>query len=235
MRELAPRDWRGKYIAARKDSTGKRHTAMTGQRALLFSQVDAEPNSYYRVHLELKRENGDGTMCCNLFANRNFDFPQIGFTCDSSGWSLYDLTLKTGDFPPNIPVVMRLWRPSGGKGNVLVRRITMEKISVPGKPEAPKKIASSVGDTTMAAQARPGTRKLGAPRATAPVPAPAEVKRVHVSQAVQEQRASQRAKRRRKLGAPRPRREKADGRSGARRRRRSRPQTSHFDSTPTKS
>jgi len=200
---------------------------MTGRKALLFAHVDVRPGTHYKVHIEIKRENGNGLVCCNLFANRNFDFSQVAFTCDSSGWSLYELMLKTGDFPPTLPVVLRLWRPKNGTGNILVRRITVEQASNSDDEEA-KKITSSSGDTNAMGRVRPGHRKLGGQKPVGP--SPEEVKRVRISQSIEEQRAKQRAQRRRRLGAPRPRRDRSTRRS----RRRGRRQVSQLPVEPTR-
>lgn len=193
---------------------------MSGAKALLFAPVQIVSGATYRIHAELKRESGNGLMCCNLFANRNFDFPQVAFTCDSGGWALYDITLRAGDLPPNMPVVLRFWRPRGGTGTMLVRSIGIEQITEPGKDEPEAQALTVVSpEPTAATKAHP---RQGRPGGQPAAPNPEAAKRVRVSKELEQQRAQQRRARRRKLGAPsaRPRQQRA---------RRNRRTASHFD------
>jgi glycosyltransferase involved in cell wall biosynthesis len=142
MLELHPSKWRGKFITTRKDSRGARYTAMSGSRAMLFVPIKVEPNSSYRLYAEMRRDSGDGNAFFNIFANKNFDFPQVPIQCSNSDWATYTLILKTNEFPANLPLVLRLWRQKGGKGSILVRKISMERVEN-DLDEKPQLITSS--------------------------------------------------------------------------------------------
>lgn len=117
--------WRGKNLSTRKDSQGK-YMAMLGTDALLYVPIKVEQNATYRVSIEAARGSGNGVAYCNIYGNKNFDFPQAEFTCDSNDWTLYTLNIKTGSFPKTVPMVFRIWRKPSGNGSLLVRKVLVE-------------------------------------------------------------------------------------------------------------
>lgn len=156
MEELEQQSWRGKQIVARRDERGAKCQSMEGEKSLLFVPVKVEPNAVYRLHIDLKRESGNGRLFCNFYANRSFDFPQVGLACEASAWSTFDVQVRTGSFPQNLPVVLRLWRSPGGTGSLLVKRVAFEKMPPGSAAEEPKLIASSsMGRLTLAAPEPP--------------------------------------------------------------------------------
>lgn len=143
MDEFDQQFWRGKNLVAKKDERGAKCLSMEGDRAIIFVPVRVEPNSVYRCHLDLRRETGNGKAYCNLYANRSFDFPQVPLLCEIGNWGTYDIQLRTGAFPPNLPIVLRLWRSPAGTGSLLVRRIALEKLPAGTPAEEPKLVVSS--------------------------------------------------------------------------------------------
>lgn len=136
--------WRGRGMATRRDAQGKRFTVLGGQGSLLFAPVTVKPNQKYRVLFEMRRESGNGKALCNIYSNKAFDFGQMSLVCDRNDWSLYELSLPTGDFPAAMPMVLRLWRPSDGTGSLHVRRISIEQASG-GHADASGPIARTAG------------------------------------------------------------------------------------------
>ena len=143
MNELEQQSWRGRHMIAKRDAWGVKCQAMEGVQSLLFVPVKVEQNSVYRLHLDLRRESGNGKVFCNFYANRSFDFPQVGLTCETGEWGIFDVQLQTGSFPSNLPIVLRLWRSPGGTGSLLIRRITFEKLPSGVVSEEPRLIALS--------------------------------------------------------------------------------------------
>ena len=129
MEELNPVLWRGRGLIQQRDHDGRMCTGILGDKPLLFVPVTVEPNSTYRIILEIHKDGGNGKLYCNFYANRSFDFPQVGFTCESDRWALYDVQMLTGSFPPNLPMMFRIWRSPGGTGSLLVRSIHLEKLT----------------------------------------------------------------------------------------------------------
>ena len=153
VNELDQQTWRGRRFMAKKDGRGLKCQSMEGEKAFLFVPVEVEPDALYRIHLDLKCESGNGKLFCNFYANRSFDFPQVVLACEAASWSTFDVQLQTGSFPPNLPVVIRLWRTPGGTGSLLVRRIAFEKMSAGMAAEEPKIVASSAVERMALAQA----------------------------------------------------------------------------------
>lgn len=143
MYELDQQAWRGRSSIAKRDEHGLRCYSLDGEKAILFVPVKVEPNSMYRLQLELKRETGNGKLFCNFYGNRNFDFPHSGFVCEATSWSIFDVQIKVGSFPANIPIVLRFWRSPGGTGSLLVKRIAFEPLQTEVIMEEPKLVAST--------------------------------------------------------------------------------------------
>jgi len=143
--------WRGRSLVAKRDERGVKCQSMEGEKSVLFVPAKVEPNSVYRLQLDLKRESGNGKLFCNFYANRSFDFPHQPMLCESAAWSTFELQLKTSDFPPNIPIMLRLWRSPGGTGSLLVKRIAFEVLPQDTPVQEPKMIASSSSEPVSAA------------------------------------------------------------------------------------
>jgi GT2 family glycosyltransferase len=152
MDELEQQSWRGKHIIVKRDVWGVKCQAMEGDRSLLFVPVKVDPNTMYRLHLDLRRESGNGKLFCNFYANRSFDFLQTSLTCETGEWGTFDIQVKTGNFPANLPIVLRLWRTPGGTGSLLVRRIAFEKLLDGTIAEEPKLIMLSTHGRLVATQ-----------------------------------------------------------------------------------
>lgn len=163
MNELDQQAWRGKHLMAKRDERGTKCQSMEGDRSILFVPVKVEQNATYRIHLELRRESGNGKLFCNFYANRNFDFPHVALACDAAAWSTFDVQVQTGHFPPNVPIVLRLWRLPGGTGSLLVRRIAFEQLPSGTAPEAPKLIASSPLERMLVTQPPPPPEPIVVP------------------------------------------------------------------------
>lgn len=124
--EIFQPSWRGRCINSRKDSNGRKYTAMIGNKSLLYIPVNVLPNAVYKVTLELCRESGNGLVYCNIYGNRNFDFPQSKINCETGNWTTFDVDVITKDFPKTVPMVFRIWRSKESTGTILVRRIVVE-------------------------------------------------------------------------------------------------------------
>lgn len=132
--EIIQPSWRGKNISTRKDSQGK-YTAMIGGASMLYIPVSVAQNAIYRITLDMAKKSGNGLVYCNIYGNKNFDFPHAKFICDSNEWASYTLELRTGSFPKTVPMIFRIWRSPNGTGSLLVRRIRVELISPDTKNE----------------------------------------------------------------------------------------------------
>ncbi len=115
--------------------------AMNGPKALLYIPVKVEQKTSYKITIEASRYSGNGIIYCNIYGNKNFDFPQNEFTCDSEDWTRYTFEIKTGLFPKTIPMIFRLWRKPKGTGTILVRRISVEMVK---KEKLSNKIISNI-------------------------------------------------------------------------------------------
>jgi len=131
--EILQPSWRGKNISTRKDSQGK-YAAMIGGDAMLYIPVNIAQNAMYKVTLEMAKKSGNGLVYCNIYGNKNFDFPHAKFLCDSTEWASYTLELRTGSFPKTVPMIFRIWRSPNGTGSLLIRRIRVELIK-PGEDQ----------------------------------------------------------------------------------------------------
>jgi len=145
MEVLQP-SWRGRLLNTRKGSDGKKYMAMCGAKSLLYTPVNVLPDATYRITLELHRESGNGVAYCNIYGNRNFDFPHIKVACEGSTWNTYDIDVSTKEFPNTVPMTFRLWRSPDGTGTLLVRRIKVELLKGE-KIEEPVLVAQEIGPT----------------------------------------------------------------------------------------
>jgi len=125
--DVVQTNWRGRLLNHRKDGSGI-YVTMTGSDSLLYFPVIVEANALYRVTLEVRNDNGNGIVCCNIFGNPNFDFPCAKICCESAEWKTYDVDIQTETFPKTLPLVFRMLRKPGGNGSVSVKRIIVEKI-----------------------------------------------------------------------------------------------------------
>lgn len=125
--EIVQANWRGKCLTHRKDRDGM-HVAMSGSNALLYFPVVAEPNSTYRVSLELRKEGGNGIAYCNIYGNKSFDFPHVPIFCENTDWGMRDFDLKVGTYPKTLSLMFRIWRNPGGTGTLAVKRIIVAKM-----------------------------------------------------------------------------------------------------------
>ena len=176
MEVLQP-SWRGRLLSTRKDGSGKKYMAMNGPKSLLYTPVKVMPDATYRITLELHKESGNGIAYCNIYGNRNFDFPHVKIVCEGKSWNTYDIDIQTKDFPKTVPLVFRIWRSPEGTGALLVRRIKVEllkhKESANEKPvlvgmtagPAPKKIQK-----TITARREPQQDKIKNLKPLAPTP-----------------------------------------------------------------
>jgi len=145
MEALQP-SWRGRFLSTRRDSSGRKYMAMTGEKALLYIPVGVLPNATYRITLELHRESGNGIAFCNIYGNRNFDFPHARIVCEGSAWNTYDVDVVTKYFPRTVPLVFRIWRTPDGTGTLLVKTIRVELLKrEESKQEQPILIAQKAG------------------------------------------------------------------------------------------
>jgi len=176
MDEFDQQFWRGKNLVAKKDDRGAKCLSMEGDRSIIFVPVKVEPNSVYRCQLDLRRETGNGKIYCNLYANRSFDFPHISLACELGSWGTYDIQVRTGTFPPNLPIVLRLWRSPAGTGSLLVKRIALEKLPPDAPAEEPKLVVSSSVERLMVVlpptveKTIPAPKGIRVPRANKPPP-----------------------------------------------------------------
>lgn len=170
MQEIHQPLWRGRSLAVRKDSKGPKHTAMIGKRAMLFIPITAKPDSVYRILVEMRKESGNGKLFCNIYANRNYDFPHVGFTCATEDWGTYDIMVPTRSFPQNLPMIFRLWRPPDGTGTVLIKRLTVELLE-PGTTVRPPRLVAQLNKSSTREKKPPPAprrrRRLRRPRPAA--------------------------------------------------------------------
>ena len=127
--------WRGRSISLRKDSSGTKYTAMSGKDSLLYVPVEVQENSVYKITIELFRESGNGIVYCNLYGNKNFDFPASKIECNRTGWCTFDVDICSKSFPKTVPMMFRLWRAPNGTGTLLVKKVVVELISGKIKPQ----------------------------------------------------------------------------------------------------
>jgi len=151
--------WRGRSISLRKDSAGKKHTAMTGNKALLYIPVKVLEDSVYRITIELYRESGNGIIYCNLYGNKNFDFPTSKIECDRDGWCTFDVDVIAKSFPKTVPLMFRIWRGSNGTGTILVSKIIVELIKGKVKPQKEGVIVSVAKAAAPSKKKPPGRKK----------------------------------------------------------------------------
>lgn len=135
--------WRGKNIGQRKDSFGK-YIKMMGPDALLYIPINANKNSKYKISIEAAKNGGNGIVYCNIYGNKNYDFPQTNFTCNSLNWSQYEVFVTTKNFPKSISMIFRIWRSSKGTGSILIRKISVELID--GEENIPTNILNNIPD-----------------------------------------------------------------------------------------
>jgi glycosyltransferase involved in cell wall biosynthesis len=126
--EILQPSWRGRSTYTRKDSSGKKFTAMVGKNALLYLPIRVLEGSIYRITIELYKESGNGIVYCNIYGNRNFDFPAAKIECNRNGWCTYDADIKTKSFPKTVPMMFRIWRAPDGTGTMLIRKVIVELI-----------------------------------------------------------------------------------------------------------
>ncbi len=170
MDEFDQQAWRGKGLVAKKDERGAKCVSMEGDGSIVFVPVKVAPNALYRCHVDLRRETGNGKLYANFYANRSFDFPQQALVCETGNWGTYDIQLRTGNFPPNLPIVLRIWRFPKGTGSLLVRRIALERLPEGTREEAPKLIASSSMERLVPVPADPIPIKVPRSRKRPPAP-----------------------------------------------------------------
>jgi len=135
--------WRGKNIGQRKDRDGK-YIKMMGPDALLYVPVNVKKSSKYKIIIEAARNGGNGAVYCNIYGNKNFDFPQATFSCTSDLWNKYEIEITTKDFPKTVPMVFRIWRKPNGTGSILVRKIFVELINTEDLDDVPVNILGNL-------------------------------------------------------------------------------------------
>ena len=115
--------WRGKNLIKKLDVDNTKYIVMSGPQSFLNFPISAEKNSVYKISINLKKESGNGILFCNIYGNKNFDFPQKQICCNKQNWETYDFELETKDFPNTLPLTFRLWRGAKGTGSVGVQTI----------------------------------------------------------------------------------------------------------------
>ncbi len=133
--------WKGTGLITKYSSDGKKIIAMSGEKSLLYIPITAKQNSTYRITLEIGKENGNGLLFCNIYGNRNFDFPHAKIICEHQAWCQYVTDIETKTFPQTLPIVFRIWRYPGGTGSILVKKINVELIE--SKPIYQSKLIST--------------------------------------------------------------------------------------------
>ena len=135
--------WRGKNIGQRKDREGK-FIKMMGPDALLYVPVSVRENSKYKIIIEVAKNGGNGIVYCNIYGNKNFDFSQASFVCNSVNWSKYEIEVSTNSFPNTVPMVFRIWRAPSGTGSILIRKIFVELIETKDDGKIPTNILTNL-------------------------------------------------------------------------------------------
>jgi len=181
--EILQPSWRGRSTNIRKDANGRKYTAMVGKNSLLYIPIHVKEKSNYRVTIELCRESGNGIVFCNIYGNKNFDFPAKKIECNDENWCTYDIDIETKSFPKTVPMMFRIWRPDNGTGTVLIRKVIVEllenKVATDGDPiivstenvvpmqrNIRRHVKSNAKHGTGArprSKVRSGNRKLGTP------------------------------------------------------------------------
>lgn len=161
--EILQPSWRGRSTNIRKDANGRKYTAMVGKNSLLYIPIHVLENSTYRVTIELCRESGNGIVFCNIYGNKNFDFPARKIECSDGNWCTYDIDIETKSFPKTVPMMFRIWRPANGTGTILVRKVVVELLENKIAPEEEPIIVSTENvvptQRTIRRQVKPHRRR----------------------------------------------------------------------------
>lgn len=139
--ELLQPSWKGKNLQTRKIG-GNKYVAMIGSDAMLYIPVNVLPNAIYRLRFELYKESGNGIVLCNIYGNRNFDFPASTIDCNKEIWATYEVDVVTRSFPETIPLIFRIWRGKKGTGTIFVKRLFVELVEGEIKPQNKGQIVS---------------------------------------------------------------------------------------------
>lgn len=138
--EMVQSLWRGRLLNSSVDANNEKYIIMNGDKSLLYFPVQVLQNVVYRIRLELMKESGNGIVYCNIYGNKNFDFPQSKVECFGSQWNTFEMDIVTKSFPKTLPLVFRLWRSPDGTGRLAIKRIYIELFKGDVVEEAPKLI-----------------------------------------------------------------------------------------------
>jgi len=125
--EIKQQSWRGRELSFIK-KPGEGCVVLNGVKSLLSIPVVVSQNTKYKIILEIKKESGNGILFCNLFGNRNFDFPAVEIETQNELWKKKEFVLSTGKFPNVLPIALRFWRGPKGNGKVCIKKIYVEFI-----------------------------------------------------------------------------------------------------------
>jgi hypothetical protein len=117
--------WRGNNLIKKLDIDNTKYTVMSGDQSFLNFPIIVEQNSVYKIRIEVKKESGNGILYCNIYGNKNFDFPQMKICCENKTWDYYEFHIETKHFPKTLPLFFRLWRGSHCSGSIGIRNITV--------------------------------------------------------------------------------------------------------------
>ena len=91
------------------------------------------PDAQYHLRFWARTGAPDLLLKANFYESGRYDFPQEGIALTGDGaWHPYEVTLRTGEFPPGLRPALRLWLLEQA-GEVLVDDITLEPVEGTGR------------------------------------------------------------------------------------------------------
>ncbi len=130
--------WRGKSIrTVRKNNV----TCVTMPRkdSIVMAPSAIISGAKYKITITASRNSGNGALLVNFFGGKHYDGGHIPVSVTKAEMQEYSVFVTAPKVPENIPMFLRVWRPSVATGNVYLKTIVFKlidtSINVRPKPE----------------------------------------------------------------------------------------------------
>lgn len=123
--------WRGKGIRSiHKDNITCIELATKDSSIMV--PVSISSGGTYKISITaLKNSSGNSTMIANFFGNKSFDGIPATININSAEMKDYFATITAPKFPSNLPIYLRVWRPTNASGKVCITFIQYNKLETP--------------------------------------------------------------------------------------------------------
>lgn len=126
--------WRGRGIKS-VHKEGMTCVELLDRNSIIMVPVSISGNSAYKISISgSKSSGGNGALLVHFFGGTNFDGKYATLNITSSDIKEHVVTITSPNFPSNLPIYLRVWRPEDATGKVCVKIIQYNKLEAP-KPK----------------------------------------------------------------------------------------------------